>query len=568
MRDNACAFAQTKTVDTSNLENLFYVTSIVKVLGDTCKFTFPEAKKIEAALKKFLEGEPTVETIYYAVTTMANLGVQIDHATVIPALVTAVENEESLLSYGQAFKAASVIPEADLSDLFDLIEDTVPQADETPSILYFEGGLKVTSTVISGIFALANRVGKEPAMTELQATKFGNYLLTSKYTSSLADAHHLLSAARALASNRYMVPSALLLAETTPIGSGNKNLKVRLTNILDDSVGSFTVKVTAIEDPEGEISERNKPMKKEEDGVTYSYPLFADISGPGIYKVSLSAKGKGGSPVVDISEVQLSVTVSYQVTVGSAALSLIERDQGITTKSISLDYPNASKETLKADQHTKVAMTFTLLNKDTKDKVTVHQAFIRLTSGFQEIFYVATANDEEVYSFELDVAEAASDFRKQSGTYEMVLLVGDFALENPFSWNVGELILTFTGGSTAEKKEDYTFKAKPVIEHQFNPPEKRPPVVISNTFTVLVLLPLGLLLLLWLLLGANISNISVGGIWTILFHLGLAAIFGLYYCFWTQLNMFQTLQYLVVIGGVTFFSGNRMLRRITEAKQG
>ena len=33
----------------------------------------------------------------------------------------------------------------------------------------FEGGLKVTSTVISGIFALANRVGKEPTMTEVSA---------------------------------------------------------------------------------------------------------------------------------------------------------------------------------------------------------------------------------------------------------------------------------------------------------------------------------------------------------------------------------------------------------------
>ena len=37
MRDNACRFAQTTAVDTSNLENLFYLTSIVKALGDTCK---------------------------------------------------------------------------------------------------------------------------------------------------------------------------------------------------------------------------------------------------------------------------------------------------------------------------------------------------------------------------------------------------------------------------------------------------------------------------------------------------------------------------------------------------
>ena len=42
----------------------------------TLQFTFPEVKEIKEALKKFLEGEPTVETIYYTVTTMANLGIE------------------------------------------------------------------------------------------------------------------------------------------------------------------------------------------------------------------------------------------------------------------------------------------------------------------------------------------------------------------------------------------------------------------------------------------------------------------------------------------------------------
>lgn len=89
----------------------------------------------------------------------------------------------------------------------------------------FEGGLKVTSDVVNGIFALANRVNSTPAITEVcivsittvcvtfitplpppvpqeQATKFGNFLVTSKYTASLQDAAYLLSAARTLAENK------------------------------------------------------------------------------------------------------------------------------------------------------------------------------------------------------------------------------------------------------------------------------------------------------------------------------------------------------------------------------
>lgn len=34
---------------------------------------------------------------------------------------------------------------------------------------------------------------------------------------------------------------------------------------------------------------------------------------------------------------------------------------------------------------------------------------------------------------------------------------------------------------------------------------------------------------------------------------------GLMYVYWTNLNMFQTLKYLTIIGGVTFLAGNRML---------
>ncbi|CAJ0585238.1 unnamed protein product, partial [Mesorhabditis spiculigera] len=40
-------------------------------------------------------------------------------------------------------------------------------------------------------------------------------------------------------------------------------------------------------------------------------------------------------------------------------------------------------------------------------------------------------------------------------------------------------------------------------------------------------------------------------LWTLLFHSGLAAIFGLYMMFWLRLNMFDTLKYLAIVGSVT-----------------
>ena len=113
--------------------------------------------------------EPSTQTLFYTVTSMSNLGmaseeeqyigesffilvpqhmllllllclfifylffsshvlipvsffVTVDNTTVLPALLKAVESEESPLSYGRAFLTASLLPDADLSELFDQIE--------------------------------------------------------------------------------------------------------------------------------------------------------------------------------------------------------------------------------------------------------------------------------------------------------------------------------------------------------------------------------------------------------------------------------------------------------------
>ena len=66
-------------------------------------------------------------------------------------------------------------------------------------------------------------------------------------------------------------------------------------------------------------------------------------------------------------------------------------------------------------------------------------------------------------------------------------------------------------------------------------------------------------------IGANVSNIQLS-IPTILFHVGLIGIFGLYYMFWVRFDMFYTLKLLVLIGGMTFLGGNKMLADMAAAK--
>lgn len=74
------------------------------------------------------------------------------------------------------------------------------------------------------------------------------------------------------------------------------------------------------------------------------------------------------------------------------------------------------------------------------------------------------------------------------------------------------------------------------------------------------------MLIAWMKLGVNISAFPFS-LPALGFHLGLAAIFGLYYCFWLQLNMFTTFKYLIMIGVVTFLCGNSMLVKIAEKRK-
>jgi oligosaccharyltransferase complex subunit delta (ribophorin II) len=69
----------------------------------------------------------------------------------------------------------------------------------------------------------------------------------------------------------------------------------------------------------------------------------------------------------------------------------------------------------------------------------------------------------------------------------------------------------------------------------------------------------------WLKIGVNISNMPFS-LASIGFHAGLASIFGLYYCFWLQLDMFTTIKYLIMISVVTFLCGNSLLVKLAEKR--
>ena len=109
------------------------------------------------------------------------------------------------------------------------------------------------------------------------------------------------------------------------------------------------------------------------------------------------------------------------------------------------------------------------------------------------------------------------------------------------------------------------YEPKPEIQHVFREPEKRPPTIVSDAFTGLIVASFGLLLLLWIRIGANVSNMSIS-LAALGFHAGLASIFGLFFVSWLQLDMFQTMKCLSGVAVLTFLSGHSLLKGLSSKR--
>merc|ERR1719361_2325615 len=229
----------------------------------------------------------------------------------------------------------------------------------------------------------------------------------------------------------------------------------------------------------------------------------------------------------------------------------------------SVSHPDKIKKELEADHHHKVIIKFAVKDKASGEKVKVHQAFIRLALNDAEIIYVAEPDASNNYKFDLDVSTKAKEFGSKSGKYSVSLIVGDAVVSNPVNWNLADISLKFPDAPAISVPLN---KPKPEIRHLFREPEKRPPQVVSTAFTGLCLVPIGIMLVAWMKLGVNVSSFPISVV-SIGFHVGLAAIFGLYLQFWLHLDMFSTIKYLIMVGVVTFLCGNSILVKIAEKRK-
>uniref|UniRef100_A0A4W5QLB4 Dolichyl-diphosphooligosaccharide--protein glycosyltransferase subunit 2 n=1 Tax=Hucho hucho TaxID=62062 RepID=A0A4W5QLB4_9TELE len=553
--NDACQFLKAQ-LDPMSVDSLFFAAEASQAISD-CEM--PVSNETRDILLAAVSEDSTVTQIFRAVSALSSLGLPLASQEVVAALIARIAKEDNVLAITTALQTATRLSQqAELGGILEEIEDLAARLDDLGGVyLQFEEGLEATALFVTAAYTLSDHADTEPPLKEDQVIQLANSVFSKKSWDSRSEAFSVACAAAALSSNRFHVPVIVSTQGPATVSHSQPILHLLVTDILSNPLASASVLVESAQAVASKSVVLSQAPFSLRDGI-FELNFMASQPASGYYQFAVVVTGD--SRLV-ANQVELKVKVSTEVAITNMDLSVVDKDQSIGTKTSRVDYPFKAKGSFTADSHQNFAMTFQLVDVNTGVELTPHQTFVRFHNQKtgQEVVFVAEPDGKNLYKFELDTAERKSEFDSMSGTYVLHLIVGDATLENPILWNVADVVLKFLDEEAPAAIQSKTlYMPKPDIQHLFREPEKKPPTVVSNTFTALVLSPFLLLLILWFKLGANISNFSLSPS-SVLFHVGHACMLGLMYVYWTHLNMFQTLKYLAIIGSLTFLAGNRML---------
>lgn len=243
-------------------------------------------------------------------------------------------------------------------------------------------------------------------------------------------------------------------------------------------------------------------------------------------------------------------------------------------------------EVLEVDYLQRLQLKFQLKDVLNQNNVEVHQAFMRFYNEKtkQEIIFISELDSTGAYKVDLNLQTRSKDFNHLSGVYQVNLIIGDALVMNSLDWNLGKVFITFAAQPAAAAEAPVSeFAIKPEIKHLFREQDKRPHPMVSNFFTLLVIVPFLALFIMvslhsqlftsfkflllpslqWYKIGVRFDSFHFS-LSTILFHTSLALIFLLYGCFFLKLNMFQTIKYLAGFSFVAYLSGHSLLSSLIK----
>lgn len=572
-----CDFVKKQAFASSSLEVLYHATSIVKEVPACAsnQFSNDVGTKILQASQKDVT---LMEELYYIVSILTNLKSDpTDVSFISKSLKSILKSNETVFNLGYAFHVSTILPKKEIENLFVKIDGVISQADEVDGRYYqFEGGLTVTALVIDGIYKIAEKLKKTPPFTNVQLTKFVNYL-TSRTTSSRPKAvYRLLHVLKTLSENNFHTFVSVGPFAEPEISKSQSTVAIRVSDVFGNPVyksdaSPLTVTLVSVskDGTAANTVTTNKLFAASTEKTKYTLNSNDLNLAPDHYKfiVSVAApKGKSdkGALIALNNVVEFKVITTIQIE--NFQIGIHNTEDSSSPSLNKLDYPKKS-EPLVVDSHQRLVIKFSVKDANYGKLSKIQQAVVKVINKKSklEATIVCHSDSNRNFKLNLDPSSFGDVLNFISDDYEVVVIVADALISPSIKWTVADVKIRFSQDAITERNLDVVnyYLPKPEIKHLFREPEKRPPAVVSNVFTAFVLAPLFILFILWLKLGVNLKNFpftlsSIG------FHLGLGGIFALFGVFWLQLNMFQTIKYLLILGTVTFLSGNKMLSAIAS----
>ncbi|PBP20058.1 oligosaccharyltransferase subunit ribophorin II [Diplocarpon rosae] len=198
-----------------------------------------------------------------------------------------------------------------------------------------------------------------------------------------------------------------------------------------------------------------------------------------------------------------------------------------------------------------------------------HQAFLLLKdqdSGLEAAFPFKVKENGKG-KVELSQKDLPIQFLTPGKPLQATLLLASFGPSQGFSNYVFDLdVPTDTNKPGPKYEKPLRYGQREEISHIFKEDPKSGPKIISIFFVLAILATVPVLLGAWAYLGANLSHLSKAVGAAPLSHslffgsiLSMESIFFLYYCNW---SLFQTLPAAGVVGLVAFLSGSKALSEV------
>ncbi|CAB3240148.1 unnamed protein product [Arctia plantaginis] len=561
---NVCQQIKDFKYDVNNIEQIFQLTNAAVITGCQNSLSPDVLSASGAVLDK---PDATIQDLYHAVYSLKAIGrgSVYDKEDALKNLIQLLKKDDSPANYAYVFALCEHM--GSLAWTATHAEGVLLAADESDSkALHFEGGLPVTSHLLSTITRTYKNLKKPSPLSEEQRYKFAEYLLSRRSVNTAKGAALLIEAAFALADIE-PAPISIAIKGRKYITSEVDTIEFSITDLIGRPVRGLkpdeviAQSGTRLADDVVVLSKQPLTQKANEP-TTFVLNLSKIKAQYGLYKIALSAGAKAAS---------VNVAVLGEIQVSSVEVGIGDVDGTTSPKVTTITYPNELKETLQADHLQKVTLKFNVRDKWSKP-VLLQQAFVRVgsTSGDSETIFVAEPDNTKAYKVELNVGGIAKHLNYNSGSYSLTIYLGDSAVSNPIAWSVGEVLFNFgkdanAVGAALVSPAGPHRGARAQIAHAFRSPEARPARLVSDVFACACAAPLLLLLLLWARLGINFGNLPLTPS-VLVFHLALGGSLGLYGLLWLQLTMFDTMRYLLPLAAITFLSGHRLLRRLVKDK--